>query len=139
MNTTPWRWHDGVETCRSVIIYKFTVNVLLLVILQNNTDSPSMQHLPSDVGRCRKNGAFVRTRDQFNIYIYYLEESCALGHEKYCCMWSVENQIPLLWRTVNNTAVLPRWSLYFFQSDYPAVGKTQSILKFPPSFPCPFS
>jgi uncharacterized integral membrane protein len=33
----PWRWHDSVETCRSVVIYKLIVTVLLLVILQNNT------------------------------------------------------------------------------------------------------
>jgi hypothetical protein len=30
------RWSNGVETCRSVIIYKLIVIVLLLVILQNN-------------------------------------------------------------------------------------------------------
>ena len=29
----PWRWHDSVETCRSVIIYKLNVIVPLLVIL----------------------------------------------------------------------------------------------------------
>ena len=35
-----WRWHDSVETCRSVIIYKLIVIVLLLVILQNkNTNN----------------------------------------------------------------------------------------------------
>jgi len=30
----PWRWHDSVETCRSVIICE--INVHLLVIVQNN-------------------------------------------------------------------------------------------------------
>ena len=31
----PWRWHDSVETCRSVIICELIVIVLLLVIVQN--------------------------------------------------------------------------------------------------------
>jgi hypothetical protein len=31
----PWGWHDSVETCSSIVIYKFTVIVLLLVNLQN--------------------------------------------------------------------------------------------------------
>ena len=32
----PWRWHDSVGTCRSVVIYKFIVIVLMLVNLQNS-------------------------------------------------------------------------------------------------------
>ena len=31
-----WRWHDSVETCSSLIIYKLIVIVLLLVVLQNS-------------------------------------------------------------------------------------------------------
>ena len=32
----PWRWHDSVETCKIVVIYKLIVIVLLLVDLQNS-------------------------------------------------------------------------------------------------------
>ena len=32
----PWGWHDGVETCRLVIIYKLIVILLLLLDLQNS-------------------------------------------------------------------------------------------------------
>ena len=32
----PWGWHHSVETCRSVVIYKFIVIVFLLVNLQNS-------------------------------------------------------------------------------------------------------
>ena len=32
----PWRWHDSVEACSRVTIYKLIIIVLLLVVLQNN-------------------------------------------------------------------------------------------------------
>ena len=46
----PWRWHDSVETCKSVIIWEIIVH--LLVILQTNSTAtfiPNVgKHKPSD-------------------------------------------------------------------------------------------
>ena len=39
----PWGWHDSVETCTRAVIYKFIVNVHLLVNLKKNKVWPSSE------------------------------------------------------------------------------------------------